>query len=103
MRGESHVPGSDGTLLSEKWMGGGAWWRRRGGGGQAGQSTQVGGGAGKRSRGSPREVVGFQATLGAVAVVPVPCAASSFCAGSARHHSHKLCQDKAKVPGLLPG
>lgn len=24
-------------------------------------------------------------------------AASSFCIGSARHHSHKLCQDKANV------
>lgn len=37
----------------------------------------------------------------AVALVLSP--APSFCAGSARHHSHKLCQDKASVSGLLSG
>lgn len=61
-------------------------------------------GVGGRGRGSQLEAMGFQEhTRGQWLWSHVLSAASSFCAGSARHHSHKLCRDKATVSGLLCG
>lgn len=55
-------------------------------------------------RGCQLEALGFQEHTGGWRLwSQIPSAASGFCAGSARHHSHKLCQDKTRVSGLLSG
>lgn len=53
---------------------------------------------GRRGGGVPAGGEGLQEHTGSQWLwSQVLSAASSFCAGSARHHSHKLCQDKANI------